>query len=193
MTGTDSNMYCWGNGSDDRTGKIVNSDNTVIQYENFTDDSRSWTSTSRTYMNGPAEGTDYISKVYYSWWLYPQIYSDQSFDVTAGDVISFKMRGRNHGDNGYTSEVVKFYAGSSLLAQIDSNTTTQYSSWSGWQDVSFTVPDSYTGTGATSIKIEIRGYRNYVQIDDLRVKNFAYGSIGSVLEPSMVRWDESGG
>ena len=40
MTGTDSNMYCWGNGSDDRTGKIVNSDNTVIQYENFTDDSR---------------------------------------------------------------------------------------------------------------------------------------------------------
>ena len=104
-----------------------------------------------------------------------------------------KMRGRKHGDNGFTSEVVKFYAGSSLLAQIDSNTTTQYSSWSGWQDVSFTVPDSYTGTGATSIKIEIRGYRNYVQLDDLRVKTFAYGSIGSVLEPSMVRWDESGG
>ena len=193
MTGTDSNMYCWGNGSDDRTGKIVNSDNTVIQYENFTDDSRSWTSTSPTYLLGPGQGTDYIDKVYYSWWLYPQIYSDQSFDVTAGDVISFKMRGRNHGDNGYTSEVVKFYAGSSLLAQIDSNTTTQYSYWSGWQDVSFTVPDSYTGTGATSIKIEIWGYRNYVQIDDLRVKSLAYGSIGSVLEPSMVRWDESGG
>ena len=193
MTGTDSNMYCWGNGSDDRTGKIVNSDNTVIQYENFTDDSRSWTSTHPTYLLGPGQGTDYIDKVYYSWWLYPQIYSDQSFDVTAGDVISFKMRGKNHGDNGYTSEVVKFYAGSSLLAQIDSNTTTQYSSWSGWQDVSFTVPDSYTGTGATSIKIEIRGYRNYVQIDDLRVKTFAYGSIESVLEPSMVRWDGSGG
>ena len=89
-----------GNGSDDRTGKIVNSDNTVIQYENFTDDSRSWTSTYPTYLLGPGQGTDYIDKVYYSWWLYPQIYSDQSFDVTAGDVISFKMRGKNHGDNG---------------------------------------------------------------------------------------------
>jgi len=193
MTGTDSNMYCWGNGSDDRTGKIVNSDNTVIQYENFTDDSRSWTSTYTSYLLGPGQGIDYIDKVYYSHWLYPQIYSDQSFDVTAGDVISFKMRGKSHGDNGYTSEVVKFYAGSSLLAQIDSNTTTQYSSWSGWQDVSFTVPDTYTGTGATSIKIEIRGYRNYVQIDDLRVKTLEYGSIGSVLEPSRVLWEDSGG
>ena len=56
MTGTDSNMYCWGNASDDRTGKIVNSDNTVIQYENFTDDSSSWTSTSPTYLLGPNEG-----------------------------------------------------------------------------------------------------------------------------------------
>ncbi|MCH2640543.1 MAG: hypothetical protein MKZ60_05165, partial [Candidatus Thalassarchaeum sp.] len=111
MTGTDSNMYCWGNGSDDRTGKILNSANTVTQYENFTDDSRSWTSTYPTYLLGPGQGTDYIDKVYYNWWLYPQIYSDQSFDVTPGDVISFKMRGKSHGDNGYTSEVVKFYAG----------------------------------------------------------------------------------
>ena len=186
MTGTDSNMYCWGNGSDDRTGKILDSANTITQYENFTDDSRSWTSTYTSYLLGPGQGIDYIDKVYYSNWLYPQIYSDQSFDVSAGDVISFRMRGKYHGDNGYTSEVVKFYAGSSLLAQIDSNATTQSWSWSEWQDVSFTVPDTYTGTGATSIKIEIRGYRNYVQIDDLRVRSLAYGSIGSVLELSLI-------
>ena len=105
----------------------------------------------------------------------------------------YKRQGKYHGDNGYTSEVVKFYAGSSLLAQIDSNTTTQYWSWSTWQDVSFTVPDTYTGAGAASIKIEIRGRNNYVQIDDLRVTSYAYGSLESVLEPSMVRWDESGG
>ena len=57
MTGTDSNMYCWGNASDDRTGKILNSDNTVIQYENFTDNSRNWVSNyPNSYMNGPARG-----------------------------------------------------------------------------------------------------------------------------------------
>ncbi|MFL2975241.1 MAG: putative Ig domain-containing protein [Candidatus Thalassarchaeaceae archaeon] len=193
MTGTDSNMYCWGNGGDDRTGKIVNSENTVIQYENFTDNSRSWTSTHTSLLLGPAEGLDYIEKLYYYTWLYPEIYSDDSFDVSPGDVVSFKMRGKGHGDNGYTSEYIRFYADSQQVVQIDSNSTTQSSSWSDWQDVSFTVPDSYTGTGQVSIKIYIRGYRNYLQIDDLRIATPSFGSMSSVPSPSRVLWDESGG
>ena len=65
MTGTDSNMYCWGNASDERTGKIVNSANTLVQYENFTDNSRSWTSSWASYMQGPNEGLDYVYRALY--------------------------------------------------------------------------------------------------------------------------------
>ena len=193
MTGTDSNMYCWGNGSDDRTGKILNTDNTVIQYENFTDNSRSWTSSNANYLKGPAEGLDYVERQYYWGWATFEIYSDDSFDVSPGEVVSFQMRGRNHGDNGHTSEYIRIYADNQQLAQINSNSTTSSSSWSEWHTVSLEVPDSYTGTGPVPIKIHTYGRGNYLQIDDLRVKTLAFGSIGSVLEPSMVRWDESGG
>ncbi len=192
MTGTDSNMYCWGNGGDDRTGKIINAANSETQYENFTDNSRSWTSSWTSYMQGPGEGLDYVLRSLYNSWRVETLTSSDSFSVSQGDVVSFKMKAKYHGNNGYTSEYLRIYAGGQLLSQIDSNVTT-YGSLSSWQNVAFEVPDSYSGSGDVSIQIYVYGHYNEVHIDDLRVKNIEYGSIGSVLEPSRALWDASGG
>ena len=193
MTGTDSNMYCWGNASDERTGKIVNSANTLVQYENFTDNSRSWTSSWASYMQGPNEGLDYVYRALYSSWRSEYLTSGSSFEISPGDVVSFKMKGRYHGNNGYTNEYVRISADGQALSTIYSNATTSGSSLSAWQDVAFVVPDSYTGTGSVPMQIQVYGYYNEVHLDNLRIKNMAYGSLDSVLQPSRVQWDESGG
>ncbi|MEL0190435.1 MAG: hypothetical protein VW878_06390, partial [Candidatus Poseidoniales archaeon] len=190
--GTDQELYCWGNASDERTGKVANPSLNTIQYENFTDNSRSWVSNyPNSYLNGPAEGLDYISKEYYWWWLDAQIYSDASFELAAGDVIDFNMRGRYHGDNGYTSEWIQVYANNILISQVDSNSTTRYSTWSDWNRISITVPDSYTGSGMASIKFRIYGYYNEVDIDDLRVINRGYGGLEAINEPRVLDWSDS--
>ena len=145
MTGTDSNMYCWGNGSDDRAGKILNSANTVTQYENFTDNSREWTSSWTSYMQGPNEGLDYVYRALYNSWRSEYLTSGSSFEISPGDLVSFKMKGRYHGNNGaYTNEFVRISADGQALSTIYSNSTTSGSSLSAWQDVAFVVPDSYT-------------------------------------------------
>ena len=193
MTGTDSNMYCWGNGSDERTGKIFNSDNTITQYENFTDNSREWTSSWTSYMQGPNEGLDYVYRALYNSWRSEYLTSGSTFEISPGDVVSFKMKGRYHGNNGYTNEYVRISADGQALSTIYSNATTSGSSLSAWQDVAFVVPESYTGAGSVSMQIQVYGYYNEVHLDDLRIKNMAYGSLDSVLQPSRVQWDESGG
>ena len=66
---------------------------------------------------------------------------------------------------------------------LEANSTTSASSWSDWQDLHFTVPESYSGSGLVSIKIEIYGFRNYVQIDNLKIKNLAYGGRSSLNSP----------
>jgi hypothetical protein len=103
------------------------------------------------------------------------------------------MKGRYHGDNGYSSEYIKIFADNQELAKIDSNSSTSSSSLSEWQTVSFGVPDSYTGTGQVSIKIYTYGSNSELHIDDLRVKDVEYGSLESVLAPSRVLWEDSGG
>ena len=176
MTGTDSNMYCWGNGSDDRAGKILNSANTVTQYENFTDNSREWTSSWTSYMQGPNEGLDYVYRALYNSWRSEYLTSGSSFEISPGDLVSFKMKGRYHGNNGaYTNEFVRISADGQALSTIYSNSTTSGSSLSAWQDVAFVVPDSYTGTGSVPVQIQVYGHYNEVHLDDLRIKSMAYG------------------
>ena len=192
LIGTDSKLYCWGNASMERTGKVVNEGNTTYVYENFTDNSRSWSSGSSSYLQGPTEGIEYIDKLYYSSWFQNSISSDSSFTVSIGDIISFRMRGWYHGDQGASSEWIKFYANDQLIHTKESNSTSASTPWSDWQDVHFTVPESYSGSGLVSIKIEIRGYRNYVQIDNLKIKNFAYGGHSSLNSPQEVKWTGAG-
>ena len=108
-------------------------------------------------------------------------------------MVSFKMKGRYHGNNGANNEWVRISADGQTLSTIYSNSTTSGSSLSAWQDVAFVVPNSYTGTGSVSMQIQVYGYHNEVHLDDLRIKSMAYGSLDSVLQPSRVQWGESGG
>ena len=82
-----------GNASDERTGKIVNSANTLVQYENFTDNSRSWTSSWASYMQGPNEGLDYVYRALYSSWRLE--YLALAAHSRYLDVVSFKIKGRH--------------------------------------------------------------------------------------------------
>ncbi|MDP6562685.1 MAG: putative Ig domain-containing protein, partial [Candidatus Thalassarchaeum sp.] len=192
MTGTDSNLYCWGESDDERLGKILNPSLTAVDYEGFSTDGRGWTSSDSSYLKGPAQGYSHIERTYYSSWKSNNIYSGEKFNLSSGDSISFNMKGAYFGDNGYTSEWLKVYANGDLIQQVYSNATYS-SSWSDWQTVSMTVPDSFTDSTQVSLKFEIRGYRVYLMIDDINVTNLGYGSVSDKTAPAQVKWSEGGG
>ena len=97
------------------------------------------------------------------------------------------------GDNGYTNEWLKVYANGDLIQQVYSNATYSSSSWSDWQTVSMTVPDSFTDSAQVSLKFEIYGYRVFLMIDDINVTNLGYGSVSDKTTPALAKWSKAGG
>jgi len=190
MTGTDSNLYCWGESDDERLGKVLNTEVNETATDGFSDNSLGWTG-SDGYFTRSTSG--YLYRSHVNAWRLNSIQSDPVFSLRPGAEIQFTMQAARWGDNGYTDEWLKIYAGDELIAQVDSNSSYSSSSWSSWYETSVTIPDSYVSKAATALKFEVYGYRVYLRIDDLRVPTYGHGSPADQALPALVPWDESGG
>ncbi|MEE2625606.1 MAG: hypothetical protein VYD50_05060, partial [Candidatus Thermoplasmatota archaeon] len=190
MSVTDANLYCWGESDDERLGGITNLAVNETISEDFTDNDLGWVGSS-TYITRSASG--YLERTYFNGWGTNSIQSDPVFSPRPGTDIQFRMQAARWGDNGYTSEWLKVYAGDELIAQVDSNSSYSSTSWSSWYDTSITVPDSYTPEGPVALKFEIYGHRVFMKIDDLVVPTFGVGSVADQNTPAKVSWDESRG
>ena len=87
VTTMSGKLFCWGNGSDGRNG-AMDTGGHAYQYENFSDDSRSWTSSHSSYYKGPAQGYDYLYRTDHNSWQTRSMTSDDSFELEAGDNVS---------------------------------------------------------------------------------------------------------
>ncbi|MEC7700866.1 MAG: hypothetical protein VX652_03615, partial [Candidatus Thermoplasmatota archaeon] len=81
MSGTDSNLYCWGESDDERLGKIVNQDVSLTASDDFSDNSLGWTG-SDGYITLSSSG--YLDRTYYSSWKQNSIQSDPVFTLRPG-------------------------------------------------------------------------------------------------------------
>ena len=118
------------------------------------------------------------------------MHSGSSFNVSSGDEISFKLRARNFGDNG--GEWLKVYLNDTLMTQIPGSSTYSSGSFSDWQDISFTVPNSYSSGSPARIKFEVYGRYFYMNVDDLVVSPPTI-STDDAPSPTEVYWSQAGG
>ena len=99
LIGTDSKMYCWGNTSMERTGKVANQENTTYVYENFTDNSRSGP-LGRAVISGTRTRQRLRRQALLLSLILGQYCLGFLVPLSIGDKISFRMRGISHGDRG---------------------------------------------------------------------------------------------
>ena len=186
MKGTDSKLYCWGEGDKQRLGLLVDR----LTIEGFDDNSRDWVPSYANYVRGPAQGFGYLDWFRWGNWATSSMQSGSSFNVSSGDEISFKLRARNFGDNG--GEWLKVYLNDTLISQIPGSSTYSSSSFSDWQDISFTVPDSYSSGSPARIKFEVYGRFFYMNVDDLVVSPPTI-STDDAPSPTEVYWSQAEG
>ena len=167
MSGSDSNLYCWGNGSGERAGRVVNTMANSSVSDDLSDNDNGWTGSdsSFTYNTG-----NYLWSAMSSSWMTNSMESGETFAIRSGGEVSFRIQAYRWGDE--NEEWLKVYAGDTEIAQIDGNSSFSSTSWSDWHEVSFVVPESYQDTQVNTLTFEVRSLGANLRIDDISIPTY---------------------
>ncbi len=184
MSGSDSNLYCWGNGSGERAGRVVNTMANSSVSDDLSDNDNGWTGSdsSFTYNTG-----NYLWSAMSSWsWMTNSMESGETFAIRSGGEVSFRIQAYRWGDE--NEEWLKVYAGDTEIAQIDGNSSFSSTSWSDWHEVSFVVPESYQDTQVNTLTFEVRSLGANLRIDDISIPTYQIGGVDNASSPMQVDW-----
>ena len=98
ISGSDSNLYCWGNGSGERVGRVFNTMVNSSVSDDLSDNDNGWAGSDSyfTYSTG-----NYLERSAINTWTWTtnSMESEETFAIRSGGEVSFRIQANRWGDN----------------------------------------------------------------------------------------------